>query len=436
MSKNKLGFWSIVLLGINSIIGTGIFGLPNEAYAMVGVSSIWVILFDMMLAVSIALCFAEASGRFKNNGGPYLYAKEAFGNFFGFEVGLMKWFMSIIAWASFAAFFAQRIGILVPALNNQAGKIIVIVLTLGSLGIVNLLGVKSSKVVNNVITIGKLIPLILFISVGIFFINGGNFDPSISNIEVTSGGFVEASVLLFFAFTGFESIAIAAEDMENPDKNLPKAIAMVMLIVSVVYIAILAICIGVLGPKLATSNAPVADTAAIFLGPIGKSFILGGTIVSIAGINIAASFVTPRVAVALSETGVLPDIFAKNNKHGAPYVSIIVTIVLSGLLALSGQFQTLAALSVIVRFIQYIPTCISVMIFRKRMPNQKLNFKVPFGNFIPMFATLVSIWLLVKVGIGKPSKIVFGLGGLVIVAPLYLVMKDNMLAKDKEKSCS
>ena len=103
--KNKLGFWSIILLGINSIIGSGIFLLPNRAYKLVGVQSLSVILFDAILVLSIALCFAEAGGMFKKNGGPYVYAKEAFGEFVGFEVGFMKWIIRIIAWAAMAAAF-------------------------------------------------------------------------------------------------------------------------------------------------------------------------------------------------------------------------------------------------------------------------------------------------------------------------------------------
>ena len=107
--KNKLGFWSIVLLGINSIIGSGIFLLPNKVYSLTKVGSIFVVLFDMVIVLSICLCFAETSGMFKKNGGPYLYAKEAFGDFVGFEVGIMKWAIAIIAWSAMAAGFVQAL---------------------------------------------------------------------------------------------------------------------------------------------------------------------------------------------------------------------------------------------------------------------------------------------------------------------------------------
>lgn len=103
--KKKLGLWSIVLLGINAVIGSGIFLLPGKAMKLMGPGSIWVYVFDMILVMSMALCFAEVSGIFNKNGGPYVYAKEAFGNFIGFEVGIMKWAVGIIAWATMAVGF-------------------------------------------------------------------------------------------------------------------------------------------------------------------------------------------------------------------------------------------------------------------------------------------------------------------------------------------
>ncbi|MBP2630380.1 MAG: amino acid permease [Firmicutes bacterium] len=177
MSKNKFGFWSIVLLGINAIIGTGIFLLPNKAYALTGSFSLVVIIFDMLLATSMALCFAELSGLFKKNGGPYVYAKAAFGEFVGFEVGFMKAAVSIIAWATMANGFATALSAVFPAVGNDFTQKAIIILLIGFLALINVMGVNLSKLLNNVVTLGKVFPLILFTSLGIFFINGGNFTP-------------------------------------------------------------------------------------------------------------------------------------------------------------------------------------------------------------------------------------------------------------------
>lgn len=417
MDKNKLGFWSIVLLGINSIVGSGIFLLPNKVYAEVGVGSIGVIIFDMILVLSIALCFAEAAGLFKKNGGPYVYAKEAFGEFVGFEVGFMKWAIGIIAWGAMASGFVEALSKVWPTAASI--KPLIIVLLIGGLGIINILGVKISKLLNNIITVGKLLPLILFVAVGIFAIKGGNFEIS-KGIINGNGTFGSAALLMFYAFTGFESIAVAAEDMENPQKNLPKAIITVMGIVSLFYILIFVVSIGSLGEGLRTSIAPIADAATVFLGPIGGSIVAAGTLISIGGINIAASFITPRSGVALAEDGILPKKIAENGRFGTPTVAILISTILAIWIALSGNFSKLAAISVISRFVQYIPTCLAIIVFRKKMPTAERSFKVPFGPVIPIFATIVSLWLLINSDI---KKILIGLGGLLIAAIFYYAMK-------------
>lgn len=422
--SKKLGFWSIVLLGINAIIGSGIFGLPGEAYKMIGPASIVVLVFCTVLAVSIALCFAEAGSWFDENGGPYLYAKEAFGEFIGFEVGFMKWAIGMIAWAAMANFFAITISTVWPQAADPFTKNVIIGVVLIGLGIVNIMGVQASKVLNDIITIGKLVPLIFFVVVGIFFVKGGNFKPFVivPSGESTTTAFVAAAISLFYAFTGFESLAVAAKDMEKPRENIPKALITVMAIVSIVYVFVLAISVGVLGPKLSGATTPVADAAKSMVGNLGTYIITIGTVISVGGINIAASFLTPRSGVALAEQGLVPKCIAKNNKKGAPYIAIIITVIGTLLIAWSGSFKFLLQISVISRFIQYIPTCIAVLVFRKKYANKEVKFRIPGGAFIPIFAVVVSLWLLVKAGIAEPMKIIWGLGGLLIGIPFYFYM--------------
>ena len=424
-NKSKLGLFSIVLLGINSIIGSGIFGLPGKAYKLMGPASMLVIIFCMLLSVSIALCFAEAGSWFKVNGGPYIYAKEAFGDFIGFEVGFMKWAISIIAWSAMANFFASTLAKVFPAVGHNPGRLLVTAAMLIGLAIMNLMGIKASKIVNNVVTIGKLVPLLLFVMIGIFFIKGGNFTPFtiIPEGQSFTGSFFAASLIIFYAYTGFESLAVAAEEMDNPEKNIPKALILVMIFVSVIYVLVMAISTGVLGGALAASDAPVADAAGVMFGGFGKAFILAGTIVSVGGINMAASFHTPRSGVALAEQGLLPAFVAKKNKHGAPAVAIIISVVLSLILAVTGSFSFLLQISVISRFLQYIPTCIAVLVFRKKYADRESSFRIPFGPVVPILATAVSIWLLYHAAIADPTKILIGFGGLVIGIPMYFIMK-------------
>lgn len=422
MSTNKLGLLSIILLGVNAIIGTGIFLLPGKAAALVGVSSLWVIVFDALLVMSIALCFAEMGGMFNKNGGPYVYAKEAFGNFIGFEVGFMKWAISTIAWSALAVGFATALGAVWEPASTEMGKNVIATLIIVVLGIMNILGVKISKIINNIVTIGKLLPLIFFILVGIFYVKGVNFAPMESVPDMTQASFGAAALIIFYAFTGFESIAVAAEDMENPERNVPKAIILVLTLVSIVYILIQAICIGIMGDALVTSKTPVADAAFVFMGPLAKAIVTAGTLISIGGINVASSFLAPRSGVAMADDGLIPKVVSKRNKKDAPYVAIIVTVVFAVALSWSGSFEKLAAISVVSRFAQYLPTCLAVLVFRSKRPDMARTFRVPMGPVIPVLAVVVSIWLLTQSSL---EKVVWGLGGLVVGAVLYYIMNRN-----------
>ena len=431
MGKSKFGFWSIVLLGINSIIGSGIFLLPNQAYALSGAFSLVVVLFDAVLAMSLALCFAEASGRFHRNGGPYIYARAAFGNFIGFEVGFMKAAISIIAWAAMANGFATALSAVVPVLNDPFYKNAIIILLMGSLGLINVLGVQVSKIINNIVTVGKLLPLLLFIAVGLFYVNAGNFTPMLpTGAAAETFSFGAAALLIFYAFTGFEAIAEAAEDMENPQRNIPRAIMVVMGLVSLFYFLILAISIGVLGPDLANTKTPIATAAAVFLGSAGGFLVTAGTLVSIGGINLASSFLTPRVIVAIADDHMLPPVFSRYSRFGTPYVAILFATVVGILIALSGSFTTLAAISVVSRFAQYVPTCLAILVLRRKDPEHPSTLSVPWGPVIPVVAILVSLWLLVQ---AAAQKILIGLGGLIIAMPFYFIMKKQYLQQGAQR---
>ncbi|MGL5649567.1 MAG: APC family permease [Clostridium sp.] len=419
-TKKKLGLFSIVLLGFNAIVGTGIFLLPNKAMALMGPASIFVIIFDAILAISIALCFAEMGGMFRKNGAAYVYTRKTFGKFAGFEVGIMTYAVSIIAQATMAAGFVTALSVFWPAADKGMTKDIIITVFLIILTLINLVGVNFTKIIMNISTIGKILPLIVFVAVGIFFIKGGNFHPMLPHGVYTHGNFGVAVLLIFFAFTGFESIALAAEDMKNPDKNIPRAIILVMLIVSVVYILVQSVSIGILGSSLATNTNPVASASSRFLGSFGGILVSLGILVSITGINIAQSFMTPRLASALADDDLLPRPMGKYTKRGVPAIALVISMIITLPIALSGSFTTLAIISSISRFAQYLPTCLAVIVMRYKKKDMPRNFKVPFGPIIPAVAIIVSIWVLLQSSL---SQILGGLGGLIIALPLYFIMK-------------
>lgn len=430
--KDKFGLWSIVLLGINSIIGTGIFLLPNRAYALMGPSSLLILLFDAFLAGCLALCFAEVAGFFSRNGGPYLYAKAAFGDFVGYEVGVLKLVVTIIAWAAMAVGFATALGAAFPFFAGDTMKNLIAAVLIGGLTIMNIAGVKISKILNNLMTISKLVPLCVFIAVGLFFVNGSNFTPFVLT-HMADGAFANAAITMFFAYTGFEAIAVAAEDFKDPKKDLPRGIILTMIIVTIIYMLVVGISIGILGPDLAVDKAPIQTAFGRAVGPVGAYFILLGTLFSMGGINLAESFIAPRACTSLAEDGMLPAFLNRRTSWGTPWASSVVVAILSILLAWSGSFTTLAAISAVSRFTQYLPTVLSVIVFRRKWKDRERTYKIPGGIFVPVVAFLTSLWMLSN---AKPMQLVWGLGGILVIAPYYLVYKKKKaegLVKDHDE---
>ena len=430
--KDKFGLWSIVLLGINGIIGTGIFLLPNRAYALMGPSSLLILLFDAFLAGCLALCFAEVAGFFSRNGGPYLYAKAAFGDFVGYEVGVLKLVVTIIAWAAMAVGFATALGAAFPFFAGDTMKNLIAAVLIGGLTIMNIAGVKISKILNNIMTISKLVPLCVFIAVGLFFVNGSNFTPFVPT-HMADGAFANAAITMFFAYTGFEAIAVAAEDFKDPKKDLPRGIILTMIIVTIIYMLVVGISIGILGPDLAVDKAPIQTAFGRAVGPVGAYFILIGTLFSMGGINLAESFIAPRACTSLAEDGMLPAFLNRRTSWGTPWASSVVVAILSILLAWSGSCTTLAALSAVSRFTQYLPTVLSVIVFRRKWKDRERTYKIPGGIFVPVVAFLTSLWMLSN---AKPMQLVWGLGGILVIAPYYLVYKKKKaegLVKDHDE---
>ena len=179
MNDKKWNLQTIVLYGINSVIGSGIFLLPGSAYDHLGPASLLAYLFVFVLVMSIALCFAECGSMFEQSGGPYLYAKQAFGDFFGYEVGVMKWIVSIIAWATMAVGFSTALSALIPQIASPVLQKTIAIGIILTLSLVNLLGINIMAYLNNIATVAKLIPMAIFILGGIWYVEGSNYTPFI-----------------------------------------------------------------------------------------------------------------------------------------------------------------------------------------------------------------------------------------------------------------
>lgn len=423
LEKSKFSLGGATLYGINAVIGSGIFLLPATIYKDLGPASLLAMIFDAVLVLLLAVCFAEVACYFDKNGGAFQYSKAAFGDVVGFIVGLLGWFVTIIAWSAMAAGFAKLLIMAFPALEGQ-NKIISIALVI-LLSIINSTGLKTSKIFTITITVAKLIPIIAFVFIGIFFIKGGfdkgNFTPflQLQPGMTVSKAVGATSLTIFYAFIGFEALPVVAGEMRDAKKNVPKAIVGSISIVSILYFMIIAGTIAMLGTGILQSGAPVQDAFKEMVGPVGSWIISIGALISILGLNVGDSMMIPRYGASIADEGLLPAPVAKKNGKNAPIIAIIISAILTcGLLAW-GEFEQLAELSVVFRFIQYIPTAGAVIMLRKKNPDMKTAFRLPLGPVIPLLAILVSGWMLI-VGASKESLFAGGIG-IVVALAFYFI---------------
>jgi amino acid transporter len=381
--------WDLVALVLNSIVGAGIFGLPSRAYALAGVHSLLAYFVCAVPILLIILCFAEVSSRFKDTGGPYLYGHAAFGSLVGFEIGWLSWLVRLTGFAALCNLFVDYLGYFLPAVGSGPGRIAVVTVVVCFLAGANLVGVRVASLVGTIFTIGKLVPLVLLVVVGIFFVDPARY----SSVALPSYTSFSASVLLLlFAFTGFEIAVIPAGEALDPRRHLPFALLTGIAIVVVLYAAIQAVCIGTL-PGLATSQRPLADAGARMFGMPGAALISLGALVSTMGTMNAIMLAAPRLLFAMAEQGQLPAaVSATHRRFRTPHIALLFSAVGMLFLTLSGTFASAATLSTIIRLTTYAVTCAALPVLRRRS-GQPAPFVVPAGGTVAAIALILIAWL-------------------------------------------
>jgi len=408
--------WDLTAIAINSILGAGIFGLPSKAAALIGSYSVFAIIACALIIALIVLCFAEVSSRFNATGGMYLYAKSAFGPIVGFEAGWLFWIVRITTFAANCNLMLAYLGFFVPGANEGAMRVGLILLTVILFTIINILGVKQSAILTNIFTFGKIAPLVVFVTVGLFYIQPTNFNFD-AVPEYTA--FAPAVLLLLYAFVGFENTVVTAGETKNPEKNVPFAILVGMLVVATLYILIQTVSVGTL-PGIATSERPLADAALVFLGSYGAAFITIGAIISILG-NLNSGFlVGSRLPFAIAEQGELPAFLAKaNERFKTPHISIIVTSIAVLVFTIQSSFVTALTIATITRLLVYATTCGALPVFRRRSDMPTAAFKAPFGIAAALVSLALIVWLLTNVDYHKEGLAVIitaGIGILMYIA--------------------
>lgn len=414
MNESKLergiSRWDLAAIAVNTIIGTGIFVLPAQVTNLIGSYSLWAFIACAVIVALIVLCFAEVSSRFQTTGGMYLYAKEAFGSVAGFEVGWLYWVVRVATFAANCNAFLLYLQLFVPSSGEGYLRIAIISVIVLALTIVNVIGVRESAIMTNVFTVGKILPLLVFAFVGLFFVQPANFTFA-GTPEY--GKFSQAVLLLIYAYVGFEAAVIPAGETKDPKKNVPFALLTALGFCAVLFLVIQVVAIGTL-PELAQSKTPLADAAGKFLGAFGAAFIGIGALISILG-NLNGGFLAAsRIPFAMAERNELPKILEKTHeKFKTPYIAIILTAVVILVLTIQSNFYKAVTIATVTRLLVYATTCIALPIFRRRTDVPKAEFVVPFGIVAAILSLALIVWLLTNVNFtneGLPILIAIAIG--------------------------
>lgn len=385
--------WDLVAVTINGIIGAGIFGLPSKVYSLIGSYSLIAFFVCALVVMLIILCFAEVGSRFEQTGGPYLYAQEAFGSAVAFEVGWLIWLARLTAFAANCNLMINYLSFFWAPANTGMIRAAIIVAVVIALTALNVLGVRQATIANNIFTVGKLLPMLIFIAGGLFFLNPHAFA---LGARPSTGAFSQSVLLLLYAFTGFEMAVIPAGEIKNPQRDLPRALLIAMAVIASTYILIQVVCVGTL-PELAKSTKPLADAGQRFMGTAGAAIISAGAIISVAGnLNITVLSAS-RVPFAIAERKQLPTFLARiHPRFSTPHVSIIITVVLMLALTLKSSFVAALTISTIARLVAYAVTCAALPMLRKREGAPAAHFKLRGGPVIAAAALILSAWLLLN----------------------------------------
>ena len=408
-----IGRWTLAALVLNSIIGSGIFGIPSDVARLVGGAGP---IAYLIAAAGIGLimgCFAEVGSQFGAAGGPYLYARVAYGRFMGLQMGWLALLVRLTSAAANANLFVVYLGQFYPAATTPLPRAALLTALLGLLLVINLRGVRGGARLSNLFMAAKLLPLALFIFAGLAL--AGIQIPA-PRADAGLGAWLTALLALVFAYGGFEAALIPMAEVQRPRRDTPFALFVALASCALLYTAVHVVVMSAL-PDPASSPRPVADAARVFLGAGGAALIAIGAMISMAG-YLSGQFVSaPRLPYALAQEGDFPAPFgAVHRRFRTPHIAILVYGLTVWALALYGSFIWNAILSAVARLFTYALVCGALLILRRRRP-QADAYRLPAGPLVSVLGIAFSAALVATMGAQE----------LAIVAATVLVALANWL---------
>jgi amino acid transporter len=387
-----IGRWSLTALVINSIIGSGVFGLPAATAALLGRLSPYAVLAAGAAMSIIIACFAEVASRFHQAGGPYLYARAAFGRLMGIQTAWMLWLGQVAAPAANANLFVIYLGEFFSHAKDPVPRALILTALIG-----------------NLFTAAKLVPLFAVIALGVFVLHAHHWQIASPRLAAPGPGkWLSAMLLLAFAYGGFETALAPMSEAKAPRRDAPFALFAALVLCTALYALIQWVVVGVLS-NAALSTRPLAEVARLAAGPLGAALVAVGALLSFCGIISAKILAMPRVPFALAEQGDFPKAFAAiHPRFHTPYISIAVFAAMMWALALFGNFRWNVTLSAVARLLYYSVGCAALPILRRKNPEDApALFTLPAGNFLAVLGVILSLVLATQVDFGQ-SLIVVG----------------------------
>jgi len=393
-----IGRWDLTAAVVNGVIGSSIFGMPDDIARLCGTRSPLAYLLAGLGILAIVLCFAEVASRFDQAGGPYLYARAAFGPLVGFQAGWLTFWIRTTSVAANLNVFVDYLGQSWAWAGTSVGGAIVMAVVMGVITAVNVIGVRQATWAIDLFTVAKLLPLALLVAIGLPAFRA----ETLATQAVAQPQWREAILLLVFAFGGFETPLLAAGEARRPRRDSAFALLTALAVIASVYMLVQLAVIGLV-PGVAASRAPVAAAFAVLIGPAGVVLASVAAMISVYGWATGSVLHTPRLLFAMAERRELPAVLGRvHSRFRTPVVAILAYAVLSLAFALYGRlqpeggFQWNAVVSAIVRLVTYGLTCVALLVFRRRAPGpEEATFRAPAGPVVAAVATVFCLWLLV-----------------------------------------
>lgn len=408
----NLGLWGIWMLVVNGLIGAGIFGLPGGAATLAGEYSVLVYAFCALLILPIILCFAELGSYFRGTGGPIRYGTLAFGPFVGFQGGWLYYVARLISFSANTVLLTDSISYFISGASTGTGRIISLAVICVGLSVINVLGSIQSIRSMTLFTVIKFAVLIL-LPLGGFIILGSTVIPSFVSPIPPSENLGAATLLLIYAFIGFEGVAVPAGEAKRPERDIPLGLLLGLAVVAVLYMVIQLVSQAAV-PNLANSKTPLLDVSASLFGPVGAIVLMVGVAASVLANLLSSMFSATRVTYALSLEKSLPSWFGEvHSRYLTPANSVVFFGLAAFLLAVFGSFTVLAAMTVLSRLFLYGMSCAAIPKLRSQFRGEG-RFILKGGYTIPVLGIGACLWLMLQVSFQSVwlTAIFVGIGSL------------------------